>query len=191
VRDHSTATHEWRNTLHIENTGIPTYPSQLSHSLLFSAAPVAIQGLVICSENPPRLVFPADYLDELVAGELNTEGLEADFIDGCYFDQILPSLDWWIDIMKALSCGGDDPNDIDFQPVFEKKKANLLKLLKRVLSAYAEALAEDSYFSGSNSKRAPASIELIKRYRLFTRAVCALAQELWPQADFGWLLRQQ
>jgi hypothetical protein len=31
------------------------------------------------------------------------------------------------------------------QPAFEKQKANLLKLLKRVLSGYAQALAEDSY----------------------------------------------
>jgi hypothetical protein len=177
--------------LHTENAGIPTYPSQLSHSLLFSAAPAAIQGLVVCSENPPHLVFPVDHLDELVAGESNTESLEAGFVDGRYFDQILPSLEWWIDIMRALSWGGNDPNDIDIQPAFEKQKANLLKLLKRVLSGYAEALAEDSYFSGSDSRRAPASIELVKRYRLFTRAVCAVAQDLWPQADLGWLLRQQ
>jgi hypothetical protein len=177
--------------LHIENNGIPNCPSQLSHSLLFSTAPAAIQGLVVCSENPPHLVFPVDHLDELVAGESNTESLEAGFVDGRYFDQILPSLEWWIDIMRALSWGGNDPNDVDVQPGFEKQKANLLKLLKRVLSGYAEALAEDSYFSGSDSRRAPASIELVKRYRLFTRAICAVAQDLWPQADLGWLLRQQ
>jgi hypothetical protein len=176
--------------MQIRDIGTPTHPSQLSHSLLFSTAPAAIQGLVICSENPPHLVLPVEELDALIMGKTNTEELESAIASGCYMDQILPSIDWWIEIMKALSCGGSDPDDVEFQPAFEKRKAKLLELLNATLAGYAAALAEDSYFSGRDSTRAPAAIELLKLYRLYTSAVCSLACEIYPQADLQWLLKQ-
>ncbi len=72
---------------------------------------------------------------------------------------------------------------------YEDKKRNLIALLNDVLSCYAAAFAE-SGLSLSASDRIPAGMEMLKRYRLFTRYVCAFAKEVWPNVDLGWLFKQ-
>jgi hypothetical protein len=37
---------------------------------------------------------------------------------------------------------------------------------------------------------APMSVQFLKRYRLYARAVCEVAQKCWPEHDLDWLFQQ-
>lgn len=142
-----------------------------------------------CYENPPLVAFPVDMLDAILDGKEDTATIEAGFVAGCYLHSILPALDWWIDISKAFSLGSHT-GSAGHDRRFEKNKAKLLKLLNDALCSYTAALSETGDFSEPLSLRTPAALELLKRYRLYTRAVCATAQKIWPNVDLGWLLKQ-
>jgi hypothetical protein len=169
--------------------------------MLRSAVPYFIAKLLEYSNNPPSLCFSVDTLDGIVAGKSDTKSVEEGFKNDYYLDgrgfkgaqylvEILPSLGWWVKVTMALSYSGYAQDLLDFEPVFEREKTKLLELLSDVLSSFAAALAENTSFSNSSSKLAPASIELLKRYRLYTRAVCDVAEEAWPIVDLDWLLKQ-
>jgi len=173
----------------IGTTGIPSFPKSTPNAMLLDAAPQGIQDLARCSEDPPRLVFPVSYLDEVIEGKADVvEQLEKDMADGYYLHSILPAIEWWIGVTNALALGRGKRWVVE-NPRFEKRKSKLLQLLNDALSSYAAALAEGIYFSES-LERSPAGVELLKRYRLYTRAVCATAQKIWPDVDLGWLLKQ-
>lgn len=95
--------------------------------------------------------------------------------------------DCWIDIAKSVALGRG--NSFSTEPGFEEQKKELAELLKATLSSYAAALLEAPEFSDSRSRRT-ASIELLRQYRLFTRAVCVFAKEMWPEVDLAWLMRE-
>ena len=158
-------------------------------SMLISATPTGIKELADCGKSRPTFHLPLDVLDKIVEGKANTKELEEEFSYGYYMHEILPSLVWWINVSQALSLRRfDGPSHI--QPVFDKHKDKLIKVLNDALSQYALALAETNEYRGVHPEGAPASIELIKRYRLYTRAVCAVAQKVWPAVDLDWLLKQ-
>ena len=52
-----------------------------------------------------------------------------------------------------------------------------------MFSPVGAAAVAESGLSMSASNRIPAGMELLKRYRLFTRYVCSFAQEVWPEVD--------
>jgi hypothetical protein len=106
---------------------------------------------------------------------------------------VLPAIDWWTGALKAMSNAGYDEDDIRYEPALERQKSKLLGLLNDALCCYASAVAEDSHFSNPDSdilcREKPATVELLRRYRIYTRAVCALAKEAWPKADLDWLYK--
>jgi hypothetical protein len=154
--------------------------------MLLSAVPYGLKTLAELSEDTPIFCFSASGLDEMLLEDENIEGLENDISDGLYFGNILPAIQWWIDVSKALTIGRGDALDL-YKPEFKEHRANLITLVNDALSAYAAALAEAAEFSDKSSCRAPASIELLKRYRLFTWYVRSFAREVWPGVDLGWL----
>jgi hypothetical protein len=158
--------------------------------MLISFAPVALRDIVKSLDTAPTSHFSVMRLDEIADGKLD-ESIEHDFTFGFYKGSMLSNLDWWVEVMKTLAWGGYDEEDADFNEPFEQKKENLIELLNDALSSFTASLAEDFRFTTADNRRSsPATVEFLKRYRLYTRAVCAVAQESWPNADLGRLLMQ-
>jgi hypothetical protein len=139
----------------------------------------ALKCIAEFASDLPHVHFTGEQLDLIVSGT-QSEETETPFADGYYLSYVLPALNWWIELAEALS-------------TFQKRgaeRARLLPLLNDVLSSYTNAVAEGICYSTHLTGRAPASMELVKRYRLYTRSVCALAQQICSEADLGWLLKQ-
>jgi hypothetical protein len=111
------------------------------------------------------------------------------FADGFYLEDVLPAISWWIQVANSLLYGRS-MDGMPFEPGFEEEKAKLQALLSDVLSSYPAALAEGPFYSNSPSRRAPAAMELLKRYRLYTRYVWAFGREMWPEVNLKWLEKQ-
>jgi hypothetical protein len=159
-----------------------------TQTMLLSAVPQGLQQLAECGEDLPHIRFTLDELDVIVEGK-QTESLEPLFEDGTYLRQVLPALDWWIWVADSLNLGRS-MNGAFAEAEFEEQRAKLLFLLDDVLSSYTAALAEGPIYSGCRSSSYSAGLELLKRYRQFTRYVCAYAREMWPGVELGWLLKQ-
>jgi hypothetical protein len=169
-----------------------TFSARLSEdsspeTMILSALPEGLQRLADCGARLPHMTFTVDELDGIIEGR-DTEALESSCADGCYLDAVLPTIDWWLDVASDMVGGNGMEHDFSM-PGYEDQKQNLTTLLHDVLSSYAAAVAE-SGLSFSASDRIPAGMEMLKRYRLFTRYVCSFAQEVWPGVDLGWLLKQ-
>jgi hypothetical protein len=172
-------------------------------SMLLSTAPMAVRDLVKCFESTPKFGFPLEELDEIVDNPEKDPGSEGYSFVTCV-EFVLPAIDWWTDVMRAIATGGYDADDIDYQPAFSRRKSELMGLLNDALSCYASALAEDCNFGTPEEdyefetlnadnkprKKNPATVELLRRYRIYTRAVCSVAKEAWPNADLVWLFKQ-
>jgi hypothetical protein len=162
-------------------------------SMLLSTAPPAIKKLVECGECVPTLGFPLEELDEIVDNPENDPDSGGYKFVTCA-SSVLTAIGWWTDVMTAITFGGYDSDDIDFQPAFLQRKSELMGLLNDALSCYASALAEDCYFetpgSARKSTKNTATVELLRRYRIYTRAVCSVAKDAWPEGDLDWLFKQ-
>jgi hypothetical protein len=169
------------------NFSAPPSNDSSPHTMIMSAVPEGLQRLAECAERLPHMSFTVDELDGIIEGR-DTEALESSCADGCYLDAVLPSIDWWLDVAGDMVGGNGMEHDFSM-PGYEDQKQNLTALLHDVLSSYAAAVAE-SGLSMSASNRIPAGMEMLRRYRLFTRYVCSFAQEVWPEVDLGWLLKQ-
>jgi hypothetical protein len=174
------------------NTTISAFSSHHSHeslAMIVNAAPAGITALAERRDDLPHFILTIDELDEIVEGK-NADAMESSFPGGSYLLDVLPALDWWVECTKALSLG-KSTDWIDFHPVFEREKSKLIELLNDALSSYAAALAEASFYSDTKfGQAAPAGLELLRKYRLYTRHVCAVAREMWPDVNLDWLLKQ-
>jgi hypothetical protein len=159
-------------------------------STLLSTAPLGIKGLVECHERAPRFAFSLEDVDQLVDNPEKNPDLEGWRFGACT-QFVLPAIDWWTDVLKAMSNGGYDEENIGYQPALERQKPKLLELLNDALCCYASAVAEDGHFCADSDtfEKKPATVELLRRYRIYTRAVCAVAKEAWPMADLDWLYK--
>jgi hypothetical protein len=155
-------------------------------SMLLSVVPPGLQRLAVHRESLPYTFLTINELDEIVEGK-DTEDLEHSIADGIYLKNVLPAIDWWTDVALDVA-GGNGMEDEYYTPAYDAQKNGLLALLNDALSSYTAALTETALHR--DSERIPAGMELLKRYRLFTRYVCAFAQEVWPNVDMGWLLKQ-
>jgi hypothetical protein len=157
-------------------------------AMISSVVPEGIQRLADCAAAGPHPYFTVAELELIVQGE-DTKDLESSLADGIYMQEILSAIEWWISVADCLLCGtGIKSKFADAE--FEEQRTKLLSLLNDVLSSYSAALAEGTFYSRHNSLRVPAGVELLKRYRLYTRYVCAFARETWPDVNFEWLLKQ-
>lgn len=158
-----------------------------TQTMLLSATPMGIKLLAELSEHPEIFPFSGPELDDMLEDE-DTEVLEGSISDGCYIPSFLSAIEWWIDVSKAIAIGRGELLPDLYNPEFKEHRAKLIFLLNDTLSSYAAALAEQAEFSDESWSWAPASIELLKRYRRYTQYVCSFAQEMWPSVNFGWLL---
>jgi hypothetical protein len=83
----------------------------------------------------------------------------------------------------------DDKTLLLPRPDNEKERNEICKLLSDVYGAYVPAL-KSGYSFDRNWDDNGAGLNLLKRYRLFTRSVCTLAQQVWPQANMERLLQE-
>jgi hypothetical protein len=156
-------------------------------TMILSAVPEGLQRLAECGERLPHICFTVEELDAIVESK-DTEDLESSCADGIYLQSMLPAIKWWLDVAQDMAGGNGMKHDF-WTPVYEDQKHNLLALLNDVLSSYAAAFAE-ARLSFSALPKIPAGMEMLKRYRLFTRYVCDFAKEVWPEVELGWLLKQ-
>jgi hypothetical protein len=157
-------------------------------SMILSVIPEGIQRLADCAADAPHRYFTVAELELIVKGE-DTKDLESSLADGIYMQGILPAIEWWIQVADCLLCGTGIKSKFADEE-FEEQRTKLLSLLNDVLSSYSAALAEGTWYSLHNADRVPAGVELLKRYRLYTRYVCAFAREIWPNLNLEWLLKQ-
>lgn len=155
-------------------------------AMIMSAAPEGIRQLAEFAEDLKHFGFSVAELDE-IADEKNTEAHLKSVADGVYLCSLLPSIDWWVGISTCLSFGRSAAG-IYGDPAFKKQRDRLLPLLNDTLTSYAPALAVTQRYSDSDG--GAASLELLKRYRLFTRAVCEFARDVWPDVKLDWLYQQ-
>jgi hypothetical protein len=156
-------------------------------SMIISAIPEGLQRLAATGKPSSNIMFTIGELDAIVEGK-GTEDLESSVADGIYLQGMLPAIKWWLDVAQDMAGGNGMKHDF-WTPAYGDQKRNLIALLNDVLSSYAAAFAEAG-LSFPGSPRIPAGMEMLKRYRLFTRYVCAFAKEVWPEVELGWLLKQ-
>jgi hypothetical protein len=108
----------------------------------------------------------------------------------CWFDDFLPSLNWWR-MLASAALEGHNPESGEDQfgphPTFWHHRETLSRLLRDVMLAYVPAEQELSAYSKDWRDKRAATIELLKRYRLYTRYVESFAMEVWPEMNQGLL----
>jgi hypothetical protein len=129
--------------------------------------------------------FDALDLQQIACGENLLDYADC-LLDCGWVDRVLPSLNWWIEVAKALANGRDlefraDLADAAFHGSFPQ-------LLQRVLQAYCAALKDTCDFAGlTRDYEQKAAFELFRLYWQLTEQIRAKASEIWPDVDFAWL----
>ena len=130
-----------------------------------------------------RFEFSVHELDEIVDGLLD-DPMEVD-PDGGYLISFWNYFDWWLRVSEELGDGLVPQSGHGVtNPAFERYKARLRELEVDVLKSFPDAhLAEP----GFHDHRLLPQLELLKRYRLFTRFLSRTAKQLWPNESLRWL----
>jgi hypothetical protein len=111
-----------------------------------------------------------------------------------WIGDFLPSLNWWIELSHA---GLEIQNtDGDCRPnlAFFDRRVTLSHLLADVMAAFVPALLDTSTYAEDWLDREAATLDLLKRYRLYAENVEAFVLEVLPDVDrelllnpeFGW-----
>ena len=140
-----------------------------------------------------RCSYENSELDQIVAGE-NIRDYSFQLFGGEYLEQRFhDDLDFWELVILEIMVNSDE-DDFGASPEKIARREKLLGLRSEVLNAYLATFREGYLFGacadGSVIREAPASIELLKRYRLFTRGVCEAAKEVWPNVNLQALFDQ-
>ena len=157
------------------------------HAMLMSSAPEDIQSLVEFAEDMNNFGFSVAELDEIADGKNTAVNLKKVKEAVCLLE-LLPSIDWWVGLSICPS-SGRRARGIDGDPALRELWERLLPLLNDVLANYAPALASMRIYSGHGDDGA-AHIELLRRYRIYTRAVCDFARYAWPNVNLDWLYQR-
>jgi hypothetical protein len=141
-------------------------------------------------DHKPEFRVRVDELEAIAHGAKAQEVSEVmDF--SFWFDDFMPSLNWWREVSDSLLHSKDVDLTLPPEPSFAAHRQTLSKLLNDTLSAFSPAWQVGCYVSDDWLENGRATLlELLKRYRLFTRYVCALAQEIWPDVNLERLLEQ-
>jgi hypothetical protein len=119
----------------------------------------------------------AEYLDEVARGCRSKRHLEY-AARNAYFDidPLKTSMTWWSEVLYLVV------NAKAWATPPEEPYAEMDEVYRSLAGAVR---AKHLYI-----KDGVAQIELLKHYRRFTRAVCKLAQDVWPEVNFRSLLEQ-
>lgn len=103
-----------------------------------------------------------------------------------WFDDFLPALNWFR-MLSDLALEGHNPKEFEFtdgpNPMFAGQRRELSRLLTEVLVAFGPAHQESSAYSADWLLNRNATIEMLKRYRLYTRYVEQFTLEVFPTLD--------
>jgi hypothetical protein len=145
-----------------------------------------LETLALSIKNPPEsFYFTVQELDELVAGsDPETDALRIEA--GGYMAGLLPAVDWWIAVLDAIAFEKDGHSVTGTD--FKDERAHCVNLLHVALTTYSDALRGTYRFE--DDVVVEAHIKLLKSYHLFTRAVCAYAEQVWPEVSFSALRAQ-
>lgn len=128
-------------------------------------------------------------LDEFADGEISDDLRYGLGERGWWFDDFLAILNWWRSVSEVLLGSTEAGDDLRPEPAFSHHRQALVKLMGDVMEAFVPAIQEGHTYSGDWMNVFTASQELVKRYRLYTRYVCAFAQELFPDVNMERLLK--
>jgi hypothetical protein len=133
--------------------------------------------------------FSIDQLDRIADGKMDDEEdvLTEEF---AWLKDLRTCLGWWEDTATGL-LDAHEPEHSQLLPRTdtEKERNEVCELLSDVYGAYVPAL-KSGYSFDRNWDDNGARLNLLKRYRLFTRCVCTLAQQVWPGVNMDSLLQQ-
>jgi len=140
----------------------------------------------------PMIAIAAEDLDCLISDTLTDDGLYRLTSEKyVWLGELLPSLQWWMDLSESALSSRDPAYDTKPDPAFAHHRKALSDLLADVFSAYVPAMQEGPSYAEDWSWRHTASLELAKRYHLYTRHVSAFAVEAWPEVPPSWFLDQK
>ncbi|HTV54037.1 MAG TPA: hypothetical protein VMI06_03900 [Terriglobia bacterium] len=138
-------------------------------------------GNSIHSVTLQELDLIADYVPP-AAGRWRLESIpDTIYLDdaGTCICNVLPSLDWWRQVAACLAQVGQD-DDLNPSATLKPCRQKLLSLLDDTLRAYVSAESQGPSYEYSDGD---ATLELLRRYRLYTRYIVELAQRTWPLAN--------
>jgi hypothetical protein len=143
---------------------------------------------VIHLANRPSSNIPSDEeLDDLVNGlsdsEIETDlaGYISDLEAYNWFEDFLPALNWWTILSDFPFYGANSPG-------LAKRDGELSQLLTDVMVAFQPAHKEARSYADHWPGLGVNIVNLLKKYRLYTRCVSALIRETWPDLNV-WTLR--
>jgi hypothetical protein len=159
------------------------------HAMLMHAAPEGIRSLAKFAEDLNDFGFSVAELDEIADGKNTAVHLE-NVKCRVFLLDILRSIDWWVGISTCPS-HGRSVRWVDGDPALKEQWEQLLHLLNDVFASYTPALdAMQRYSRSGVAASAAADIELLRRYRIYTRAVCDFVRDAWPNVKLDWIYQQ-
>lgn len=174
-----------------------TQATHLSTTAIFPLQINERQKMVtgLLNHRPDRYLPTREELNQLLAGHMTTELWSLVFAERhVWIGDFLQSLNWWIKLSHAAleirnTDGDDRPN-----PDFFDRRVTFSHLLEHVMAAFVPAMRDTSTYAEDWDDREAATVDLLKRYRLYTKAVETFVLEVWPEVgrelllnpDFGW-----
>ena len=179
----------------VSNEEAAAFPPKLSTHQTTIAAMLA--------DRPDCYLPKRSDLDKLSAGiptedELYEWGIAENWE---WFDGFLEVLNWWRTIAAVALEGHNEGYEFGPNPAFAHHREELSRILMEVMVAYVPAEHETSPYTedwkdfGCLTDTRKSTIELLKRYRVYTRYVESFVIEVWPDInrelllnpDFGFL----
>jgi hypothetical protein len=139
--------------------------------------------------------YDVEEFDRLLDGKATEEDFDS-FLQPDWWWEFRDTLAWWEDVAGHLL--ENNRYDCSPDPLFAQQRAELFRLLNDVYCAYVPHIREQlkyddrdvTMLGGTYEEHAArwysASLELLKRYGLYTRYVRAFAQELFPSTLSGY-----
>jgi hypothetical protein len=123
-----------------------------------------------------RLPYEAKYLDEVAHGRKSKRHIEKAKDSTYYIDELYASTGWWTRIIYEASIGRNR----------RRPPKELYEEMNDVFCCFAGVYRESHVYELDGHR----TLELLKRYRIFTRSVCSFAQEVLPDMNLQALLDQ-
>jgi hypothetical protein len=100
-----------------------------------------------------------------------------ELIGSTYAYEILPLIDWWANLQTAIHCDHDHGNNTAAGEAWSRPYVAMHKVFVTLAGGMTELYLEDP--NGS------AITKMLRRYRTWTRMLCAAVQEVWSAIDLS------
>ena len=130
-----------------------------------------------CRTPQETIKSTAKHLDEVAAGRASKKHTELSRSLIFHTDTASSSMSWWIRVLYDVV--HSRPEHVVPERLYTEMNA--------VYSCFSEVQRGHLQYKDYGDR---ACLEYLKRYRIFTRSVCALAKEAWPDENLQGLLDQ-